>query len=260
MRAISYVVFAGIGLLGPLQAEEPYHLFNPVPAPQLRPLSADRPDTTESPITVDAGHLQLEMSLLDYTRDGDLETYVAGAMNLKLGLLENTDLQMVFDLHTWGDEGEGFRDVTLRLKQNIWGNDGGKTALALMPFVKIPTGTELSNGEAEGGFIVPFSIDLADGLGVGLMAEVDWVYDGATGDYATDFVHTAVLGLDLTENLGLYTEYLGITHELGAYESYFSMGLTRAVGENILLDVGALAGLNRAAADFEVFTGMTVRF
>jgi len=260
MRVPCCVLVAGAVFSISAAAQEPFHLFNPVPAPQLRPLSADRPDATESPITVDAGHLQLEMSFLDYTRDAGLETYVAGAMNLKLGLLENTDLQMVFDLHTWGDEGEGFSDVTLRLKQNIWGNDGGKTALALMPFVKIPTGTELSNGAAEGGVILPFSIDLADGIGLGLMAEVDWVYDEATGDYATDFVHTAVLGLDLTENLGLYTEYLGITHELGAYESYFSMGLTRAVGENVLWDVGALAGLNRAAADFEVFTGMTVRF
>ncbi|MEE9212565.1 MAG: hypothetical protein V3U29_07920, partial [Phycisphaeraceae bacterium] len=32
-----------------------YHLFNPTPRHLMRDLSADRPDVTESPITVDAG-------------------------------------------------------------------------------------------------------------------------------------------------------------------------------------------------------------
>ena len=46
-----------------------YHLFNPTPRGQMRELSADRPDVTESPYTVDAGHVQLEMSFVDYVYD-----------------------------------------------------------------------------------------------------------------------------------------------------------------------------------------------
>ena len=37
---------------------------------QLRPLSTDRPDTTESPRTVDAGHFQFELELAAWERDG----------------------------------------------------------------------------------------------------------------------------------------------------------------------------------------------
>ena len=33
-----------------------YNLFNPVPENLMRDLSPDRPDVTESPFTVDAGH------------------------------------------------------------------------------------------------------------------------------------------------------------------------------------------------------------
>ena len=40
-----------------------YHLFAPVPRSAMRPLSTDRPDTTESPYTVDAGHFQMEMDV-----------------------------------------------------------------------------------------------------------------------------------------------------------------------------------------------------
>ena len=44
-----------------------YNLFNPVPENLLRDLSPDRPDATESPYTVDAGHYQLEMDFANFT-------------------------------------------------------------------------------------------------------------------------------------------------------------------------------------------------
>jgi hypothetical protein len=46
-----------------------YNLFHPTPRELMREMSTDRPDTTESPYSVDAGHFQLEMSFLNYTHD-----------------------------------------------------------------------------------------------------------------------------------------------------------------------------------------------
>src|SRR5213594_318437 len=48
-----------------------YTIFNPVPHDLMRELSPDRPDKTESPYTVDAGHFQLEMDFVNYTHDHD---------------------------------------------------------------------------------------------------------------------------------------------------------------------------------------------
>jgi hypothetical protein len=48
-----------------------YHLFHPTPRDLMRPLSTDRPDQTESPYTVDAGHFQIEMDLANGTLDRD---------------------------------------------------------------------------------------------------------------------------------------------------------------------------------------------
>ena len=36
-----------------------YNPTNPVPADRLREMTTDRPDSTESPFTVDPGHVQL---------------------------------------------------------------------------------------------------------------------------------------------------------------------------------------------------------
>lgn len=241
-----------------------YHLFNPTPAELMRDLSPDRPDATESPITLDAGHFAMEVSLFDWRRDGGDDAFTLLASNFKLGLMNNADLQVVFDTYSWedpaaGSGADGFGDVQLRLKYNLWGNDSGGPALALFPYVKIPTSTELSNGEWEGGLIVPFSMPLCDRVGFGLMAEFDAVYDEATGVHDFEFLHSTVLGIDLTDRFGTYVEYFGITGDM-PYQSYASGGFTFAVNENLILDCGAQIGLNGDSEDLGLFTGFTKRF
>ena len=67
----------------------------------MRELSTDRPDQTESPYTVDAGHVQVELDLVNYTYDraagSTTETLTIAPLNAKLGLLNNVDLQFVVD-------------------------------------------------------------------------------------------------------------------------------------------------------------------
>src|SRR5207247_8308607 len=41
-----------------------YTLFNPTPRELMREMNTDRPDKTESPYTVDAGHFQVEADVL----------------------------------------------------------------------------------------------------------------------------------------------------------------------------------------------------
>ncbi|HRQ88521.1 MAG TPA: transporter [Bacteroidia bacterium] len=241
-----------------------YTPFNPTPRELWRDLSPDRPDATESPVTVDAGAWVVEASYLDWRRDKGDETFTTMSTNLKVGLDNRTDLQLVFDTYTWenpatGTGAEGFGDVQVRLKHNLWGNEGGNSAFAVFPFVKIPTGTALSNGKVEGGLILPFAMDLADGIGLGLMAEIDAVHDDVSGGYDAEFVHSAVLGFDLTDRLGLYTEYIGVAGP-SAYQAYFSGGLTLSLTDDLVLDWGTQVGLNDAAEDIGVFGGFTRRF
>src|SRR4029434_324882 len=106
--ALAVPTFAGSQISGrdsnPVADKSQYHLFNPTPRELMREMSTDRPDTTESPYTVDAGHYQIEMSFFDYGRDradgARTETWTFGAMNLKAGLLNNVDLQIVFNSYT----------------------------------------------------------------------------------------------------------------------------------------------------------------
>jgi hypothetical protein len=259
----------------PAPDKSQYHLFHPVPKQLLREMSTDRPDTTESPITVDAGHFQLEASFFDYTRDKAdggtrSEVWGYGLVNFKAGLTNNIDLQIVFDSYTEertqgagvSETTQGFSDITARVKINLWGNDGGSSALAIMPYVKAPTGTVLSNDEWEGGIIVPFGFDLADGIGVGLMAEADWVYNEDDGNYDIEWLHSATIGFDLTEKMGLYVEAVGIASaaEGFQYQAFFDTGLTYRMNENVQFDCGTRIGLTDASDDIGVFAGVSVRY
>lgn len=230
----------------------------------LRPLSTDRPDTTESPFTVDRGHFQFELEMASMTRDGSGESYALGEMNLKYGIATNTDLQWVVSSHEHEAGGpEGFGDMQIRLKQNLWGNDGGETALAIMPFIQLPTGSSgVTSGEFEGGIILPFGIEGANGWGYGLQAEVDLVADELSDGHHFEFLASATAAHDLTETLGCFIELVGIVGE-GAEagtEAYFNTGLTHALAEQVQLDGGVRVGLTNDSDDFTPFVGISAKF
>ena len=225
-----------------------------------RELSADRPDTTESPITVEPGRVQIESGLYDWSRDDGDDTHTWLSLHTKFGLAESLDFGFVFEsfVQEENPDAEGFGDIGLTMKWNLWGNDGDDTAFALIPSLTIPTHTSVSGGEWEGGLAAPLSMDLADGWGLGLMAEVCLV-DDSTGSHQFEFLHTAVVGRDLSESLGMFLEYVGVASEED-YEASLASGMTYMHHDNLMLDISLRAGLNDAAPDVGMATGFTVRF
>lgn len=233
-------------------------------AAELRPLATDRPDTTESPQTVDAGHFQFEMELASWTKDGGDRGFALGELNAKAGLDADTDLQLVLPLyqHVRGGD-EGFGDVEIRLKRNLWGNDGGPTALAVMPFLKLPTANgELGNGRIEGGLIMPFGFEGPAGWDCAVMGELDAVADEDGGGFGLATVTSATASHELPGNTGVFLELVSIVRTEGSaeWEAYFNTGLTWAVTPDWQLDGGVRVGLTSASADLTPFLGVSTRF
>jgi hypothetical protein len=240
-----------------------YHLFRPVPADEMRELSTDRPDQTESPYTVDAGHFQAEVDLVNLSRDlegnGRAEHLGLAATNLKVGLTNRVDLQLVTPLFErerltgpLDFEQSGVGDLTLRLKVNAWGDDGGSTAFGVMPFVTIPTSE--SRDSAWGSSLL-FAVELPRGFGLGSMLEYD-----ATGE-ESEWLGTVTVGHDLVGPLGAYLELAGtrIDRGDGVARRTFNSGLTWGVSRDVQLDGGVLVGINDEADDVAGFLGFAIR-
>ena len=94
--AVSGPVFAQAGAPPTAPDKSEFTLFDPTPRDLWRPMSADRPDVTESPKTVDAGAVQLEISFFEYFHDSDntsaekRDLLLLAFTNVKVGLLNNT--------------------------------------------------------------------------------------------------------------------------------------------------------------------------
>lgn len=257
-----------VGMIGSGYADEVAPVMINDTGGELPPLEADRPDVTESPMTVPKGMWQLEMTNAAWSRDeadGEtVRTWSFGQVNMKYGFTSRDDLQLGFDLYTrersGGESSEGFGDVVVRWKHNLFGfEDESPLAMAVMPYVKIPTGTQLSNQEFEGGFVVPAAIDLTDRLALGAQIEPSFLFNEDSNDHEFALGHTLALAVDLGGDFGTYVEYVGLVTE-SVYEAGFSGGLSYDVNLNLRLDAGVFIGLNDAAEDLAVFTGLTYRF
>lgn len=258
-----------------------YHLFNPTPREFMRELSADRPDKTESAYTVDAGHFQIESDLLSYSSDHDttdggdtrVEAWGIASLNIKAGLLNWLDLQLVLDTYnhvTTEDRTAGTKvrqsglgDFATRVKMNLWGNDEGRSALSAMPFVKFPTNQDdLGNDDVEGGIIFPFALELPAGWGLGAQTEFDIVRNRADDGYAVDFVNTITFSRNIVGNLGGYVEFFSLvsSESDSAWIGTFDLGLTYRFSADVQLDAGVNIGVTDSAEDVNPFLGLTWRF
>lgn len=258
-----------------------YNLFHPTPKELMRPMSTDRPDLTESPYTVDAGHFQIEWDFLNYTYDRHqpdggrdrIENYTIAPVNFKVGLLNNVDLQLVIESYIYErttsgkpsmvSESDGFGDIITRVKVNLWGNDEGETALGVMPFVKFPSNQDdLGNDAVEGGIIFPFSMELPDGWSMGAQTELDFNEDSSESSYHVEFVNSIAFGRDIIGDLAGYIEFFSVisTEDASDWTGLIGTGFTYAVTDDVQLDGGINFGLTRAADELNPFVGMTVRF
>ena len=256
-----------------------YHLFNPTPRQFLRELTTDRPDKTESPYTVDAGHFQFEMDLVNYVHDreqsggltADIQAWAVAPINIKVGLLNRVDLQLIVESyqHLEVKDGptrqtrQGFGDMIGRLKLNLWGDDGGPTAMGVMPYLKLPTNQDgLGNNGVEGGLILPFACSLPGGFDLGVMTQLDVARDLDGEGYHPESVNSITVGHDLIGALAGYAEFWSSVsaQRHSPWEGSVDVGLTYGLTQNVQIDAGINIGVTRSADDWNPFLGFSWRF
>jgi outer membrane putative beta-barrel porin/alpha-amylase len=279
-RAVCLLLCASLSIPAVLAEEREdktgYNLFRPTPDALLRDFATDRPDKTESPITVDAGHFQLEMDFATYTFDRtNHETTKAWAVaptNFKVGVLNNVDLQVVvqtYNTQTTEDRDtgrkhrvSGFGDVTLRCKTNFWGNDSGFSAFGMMPFVKLPAaGDGIGNGAVEGGVILPFLLRLPADWEIGMDIVVGHIKNDVRGGYHQEAIQSITVGHDIGKWSGYLEFFSDVSNEPHTgWVATVDCGATYRLTRDVQLDAGVNIGLTSAADDVNPFVGLSVRY
>ena len=252
-----------------------YTLFNPTPDDDLRSFSTDRPPKANSPYTVDAGHFQYETDIAVFgygNTDGvKTEDWTVVDPTLKLGLTNTIDAELQitpYESVVTKSAGNttsvsGIGDTFARLKINVLGDDRGAVAVALLPYVKIPTAQSgLGNGSIEGGLILPISISAPGGFTVIVMPEGDYLKDTAGRGYhvAFDFLINVshALGKRWTFYTELFTSQSFQSQDRPVYT--LDAALTCALTPNLQLDFGGNFSLNDVAPRTQLYMGLSQRF
>jgi hypothetical protein len=193
-------------------------------------------------------------------------------VNLKVGLLNNLDFQLVFTSYRWEktdnqDNGTinqkaGFDGITPRFKVNIVGNESGFFALALIPFVSLPLNQHnFGNSSVEGGLGIPYSFDIPS-WDVGFQTTFRFNRNDAERGYHTEFENSISIGHLLIGTMSLSGEFFSSvsTEKVTGWVGTIDTWLTYQVAENLRLDGGIYIGVTPAADDWHPWLGMTWRY
>jgi len=256
-----------------------FHLFNPTPRGLMRDMGTNRPDSTEGAYTLDAGHFAIELSFAEFAydhRNQDAQTTRSLAvtpLQLRIGLLNNTELDLDLSPYAWTkvmdrpsdstETTDGFGDVTLGLRQNLWGNDGGVTALAVVGSIKFPTASDgLGNDKVQGSLGCALGLSLPGDFTLGASATFDFVPRLDNDRSSVDFTHSIGLGHAIVGDLSGYLEYTGsanFRHD-ETYRGLIGTGLTYKLTDDLQLDAGVRVGLTTSADDLAFLAGISYRF
>ena len=254
-------------------------IATPATAADLRDLCPDRPGNATPPCIVDAGHLQTETALTDWTHDRRAgvatDAFNFAATEIRVGLTSSLEAEVSFAPfntltvrdHNLGtrDHAQGFGDVSFGFRQSLLNPDGKHVSAAIQPFLTMPTGKDgIGNNGWSGGVLLPFAAELGGGFGLGATPEIDWSVNGAdTGRHAT---YTGVVSL---------SHALGVTQagvELWASRdddpagrttqatADFTLAWTPKSAPNLQFDAAVNARLNRDTPRLEVYVGVARRF
>ncbi len=273
LASVSHIACAGRGNT----------IFNPTPADKMRAMSTERPSKTDSAFSLDAGHFQIETNLFSTAHNNDCisgsctetnQQIYGGATNLRIGLTDNVDVQIISDLlrhlvvkdKTTGakDTRDGFGDTQVRLKINVLGNDpASKFSLGVIPYVKIPTNqNDLGNNEYEGGIGIPFNVNFDGGWSFGGMTQLNFITEPDQSGYDLAYVNSVIVGKSITDKLSGYGEIFTSKADQsgGHWQNTADFGAVYSVTDNFKVDANVQFGISDAADDSILFVGTAYRF
>jgi hypothetical protein len=261
------IILASLLLASPVMAED-----------KLRELCAERPGLDTPACTVDAGHLQIETGLADWTldkaADSRSDTLIAGDFLVRYGVGDSTEIRLGWtayghvrtrDLTTGTiDHISGVGDVTIGLKQNLSNPGGDGFSLALLPYATLPAGKDgIGAGDWGAGLLIPVSYDLTERLTLETTPELDAAVDSDGKGRHLAFGAAGGLGVKLSEKWSMSAEGQLIRDRDPSGHSTQALGgafLAWQPRDRIQFDAGAQAGLNHATPDVELYFGISEKF
>ena len=239
------------------------------------PLVTDRPDFTEATVTVGRGVAQIEFGYT-YTYNNDAGESVRsqsfGEPLLRYGILADW-LEFRIALfpveertRTVGasNTNRGTEDLYTGFKIALTPQEGILPEMALIPQMNLPTGgNAFTSNSVEPGVNWVYGWEINDCISTAGSTQANRRIDGATGEAYLEMAQSWTIAYSLSDNLGAYTEWFVLIPsgaDTAKTQHFFNGGFTYLISNDVQFDIRAGVGLNDAADDYFVGTGLSIRF
>jgi len=231
-------------------------------------LITDRPDQTESSVTVPYKSLQIETGFVMENKETDLVDQKAFAYNttlLRYGLFENFELRL--GLEYLGDRERmkttettnaisGLSPLYAGFKVKIAEEEGWKPEIAFLGALVLPfTAGEDYKPEYTGADIrFAFSHTLSDRFSLGYNLGAQW--DGETA--IPSYFYSVTMGAGIIDKLGMFIESYGLIPGKGEAEHLMDAGFTLLLLPNLQFDISGGIGIQNSIDNF-ISSGLSYR-
>jgi hypothetical protein len=227
---------------------------------------AARPLTTDDAGTVEKGKFQFETGF-DFTRQDNHDREISPSLTISYGLLEKMDVGIgsgyLFVRPKEGENENGFGDTELKLKYRLLDERGWMPSFAVTGNLKIPTASEskgLGSGKTDFGINTIVTKNLSKRWVIHLNFGYTFLGEHEVNN---EFNYSAAAQFILSDKWALVGEIVGVNNFNGRKGDDPISGLLGTyylISENVIWDAGVEIGMNKAAPDFRLTTGLTLLF
>ena len=243
--------------------------------PNLKePLVTDRPDFTEASSTVGLGVTQLEFGYT-YTYDNNAgastRSQSFGEPLLRHGIVDDwLELRVaLFPVEQQTtvvgatDSTSGTEDLYVGFKIGLTPQQGILPEMALIPQMNLPTGSSAFTSDLiEPGLNWIYGWEINDFISTAGSTQGNRRADATTGQDYLEMAQSWTFAYSCTEELGAYTEWFALipnNADTDQTQHYFNGGFTYLISSDVQFDIRAGVGLNDAADDYFLGTGLSIR-
>lgn len=245
------------------------------PDPWAEALITDRPDFTESPLSVAPGRVQLEGGYTFSRLEGE-RSHTVGELLARIGAVDRLEFRLGLNSLVFQSEPDsadvpssqlrsirGLEDLTLGLKVEVFRPPPSKPGL---PQLGILAGTSLPTGRSDigakglqPGALLAAGWDLTDRLAAGM--NVGYAYAEDEDGRFDELSGSVALGFGLTQRLGAFAEWFGIypLPDDREGENNANAGVTYLLSPGFQLDARVGIGLGGPRPNFFVGAGAAWR-
>lgn len=232
-------------------------------------LVTDRPDQTESSITVPHKSLQIETGFVYESDETDAykeTTTTYSTTLLRYGVLKNAEIRVGFDYNNYSYEppvssGDnisetGFSPLLLGIKTGISEQNGIVPEMALLTHLILPNSANetFEQQRLTPEIILSASYGLTSRLSTGINFGASWDDTGLPAG-----IYSWVLGIAINDKTGAFLETYGTFAEDTDFDNRIDGGFTFLLLNNLQIDIAGGIGLTDISPDYFAGGGLSWR-